>query len=101
MRAAARFVNTADAACKVNPRLERVPFPVRCEGSLSGDNSEWCRFDRGALQNTLAEFLRNEASQRAGEEAEQRLEGALEGLDERIGEEAGGELRDALRGLFN
>ncbi|SFU79536.1 AsmA family protein [Halomonas korlensis] len=101
VRAAARFVNTADAACEVNPRLERVPFPVRCEGSLSGDNSEWCRFDRGALQDTLAEFLRNEASQRAGEEAEQRLEGALEGLDERIGEEAGGELRDALRGLFN
>ncbi|HSP57058.1 MAG TPA: AsmA family protein [Halomonas sp.] len=101
VRATARFVNTADAACEVNPRLERVPFPVRCEGNLSGDNSEWCRFDRGALQNTLAEFLRNEATQRAGEEAEQRLEGALEGLDERIGEEAGGELRDALRGLFN
>jgi AsmA protein len=101
VRATARFVNTADVACEVNPRLERVPFPVRCKGSLSGDNREWCRFDRGALQNTLAEFLRNEASQRAGEEAEKRLEGALEGLDERIGEEAGGELRDALRGLFN
>ncbi|MFY0992329.1 AsmA family protein [Halomonas sp. C05BenzN] len=101
LRAAARFVDTADAACNVNPRLERVPFPVRCEGSLGGDSREWCRFDREAFRETVAELLRGEATRRAGEEVERRLEGAIEDLDERLGEGAGEELRDALRGLFN
>ncbi|WP_163559742.1 AsmA family protein [Halomonas sp. NO4] len=101
LRAATRFVDTADAACRVNPRLERVPLPVRCSGRYSGDSSEWCRFDREAFQQTLAELLRDEAGQRAGEAVEERLGGALEELDQRIGEEAGEELRDALRGLFN
>ncbi|MFW6345659.1 MAG: AsmA family protein, partial [Halomonas sp.] len=99
--AAARLVDTADAACRVDPRLERVPFPVRCAGSLDGDSAEWCRFDRSAFQPTLVDLLRDEAGRRAGEEVERRLEGALEGLDERVGEDAGRELRDALRGLFN
>ena len=101
LRAAARFVDTADAACRVNPRLERVPFPVRCEGSLGDDSGDWCRFDREAFQVAVAELLRDEASRRAGEEVERRLEGAIERLDERLGEGTGEELRDALRGLFN
>ncbi|MCH4563838.1 AsmA family protein [Halomonas sp. EGI 63088] len=101
LRAAARFVDTADAACNVNPRLERVPFPVRCEGGLGDDSSDWCRFDREAFRGTVAELLRDEASRRAGEEVEQRLEGAIEDLDERLGGGSGEELRDALRGLFD
>ncbi|WP_445003770.1 AsmA family protein [Halomonas mongoliensis] len=99
--AAARIVDTADAACRVNPRLERLPFPVRCEGSLSGERSEWCRFDRAAFQSAIGEALRDELGSRAGEELERRLEGTLERLDERVGEGAGRELRDALRGLLN
>ena len=74
---------------------------MRCEGQLDGDRAEWCRLDRQAFQGTLAELLRDEASQRAGEEVEKRLEGAAEKIDERIGEEAGKELRDALKGLFD
>ncbi|MDX5433608.1 MAG: AsmA-like C-terminal region-containing protein, partial [Halomonas sp.] len=101
LRAAARFVDGADAACPVNPRLERVPLPVRCSGELSGDSGEWCRFDREAFQATLAELLRDEVSQRAGDELERRLERPLEQLEERLGEGASRELRDAVRGLFN
>ncbi|MBD3898471.1 AsmA family protein [Halomonas sp. ML-15] len=100
-RAAARLIDSADAACRVNPRLERVPLPVRCEGQLGEDSSEWCRFDRSAFQSALGELLRDEASSRAAEEIEERLGGALEGLDERLGEDAGRELREGLRGLFN
>ncbi|MGM0784356.1 MAG: AsmA family protein [Pseudomonadota bacterium] len=98
LRADTRFVDAADAACRVNPRLERVPLPVRCSGDYTGDSSEWCRFDREAFQETLATLLREEAGRRAGEAIEERLGGTL---DERIGEEAGKELRDALRGLFD
>ncbi|GHE22126.1 AsmA family protein [Halomonas urumqiensis] len=100
-RAAARVVDGADLACRVNPRLERVSFPVRCEGSLDGDSSEWCRFDREAFQASLGELVRDEVTSRAGEEVEQRLERPLQQLEERIGEDAGRELRDTLRGLFN
>lgn len=97
LRAAARVVDTADAACQVNPRLERVPLPVRCEGSLSGDSAEWCRFDQQAFQSAIGEALRDELGRRAGEEVERRLEGTLE----RLGEGGGTELRDALRGIFD
>nr|WP_297460945.1 AsmA family protein [uncultured Halomonas sp.] len=91
--ARARFVDTADAACNVNPRLERVPLPVHCEGMLSGEPSQWCSFDREAFQQALAELagdeLKSEAIERIGEE-----------LDERVSEETSEELKDALRGLF-
>ncbi|WP_104204291.1 AsmA family protein [Billgrantia saliphila] len=100
LRTAARFVDGADAACPVNPRLQRVPLPVRCSGELSGDSDEWCRFDREAFQAALAELLRDEVGRRAGDELERRLERPLERLEERLGNDAGKELRDALRGLL-
>ncbi|MGM0914428.1 MAG: AsmA family protein [Pseudomonadota bacterium] len=100
LRAAARVVDTADVACEVNPRLERLPLPVRCEGSLDGDSAEWCRFDREGFSAAIGEALREELGGRAGDEVEQRLEGALDKLEERVGEDAGRELRDALKGLF-
>ena len=91
--ARARFVDTADAACEVNPRLERVPLPVHCEGMLSGEPSQWCSFDREALQQALVELagdeLKSEAVERIGEE-----------LNERMDKETSKELKDALRGLF-
>ncbi|WP_043528456.1 AsmA family protein [Litchfieldella xinjiangensis] len=99
-RAQTRFVDTADAACNVNPRLERLPLPVRCEGVLGGQPSEWCGFDRQAFQQAVGQLARDEVERRAGEEFESRVGKALENLDERIGEEKSKELRDALRGLF-
>ena len=99
-RAAARFVDTADAACEVNPRLTKVPLPVRCEGDLSGAPADWCRFDRGAFRDAVANLARQEVEDKASEEVQKRLDDALDGLDERIGEDASGELRNALKGLF-
>ncbi|MDR5859247.1 AsmA family protein [Halomonas eurihalina] len=96
LKANARFTDTVDAACEVNPRLKKVPFPVHCEGQLSGDSNEWCRFDRQALQASLGELLRQEASQRAGEEIDKRLEDAMDKLEEK----AGGELRGTLESLL-
>ncbi|MEQ6916514.1 AsmA family protein [Halomonas aquatica] len=101
LRAEASLIKAENAPCEVNPRLARVPLPVRCQGILGGESSQWCRFDREAFQGTLAGLLRDEASQKASEEVEKRLEGAVKKLDERLGEKAGGELRDALKGLFN
>ena len=100
-RANARLVDTADAACEVNPRLEQLPLPVRCEGNLGDERTEWCRFDREMFQTAVVDLLRNEAGDRVNEELEERLGDSLDELDERLGEGAAQELRDGLRGLFN
>ncbi|WGI24802.1 AsmA family protein [Halomonas alkaliantarctica] len=100
-RANARLVDTADAACEVNPRLEQLPLPVRCEGNLGDERTEWCRFDREMFQTAVVDLLRNEAGERVNEELEERLGDSLDELDERLGEGAAQELRDGLRNLFN
>ncbi|SHL19164.1 AsmA family protein [Halomonas caseinilytica] len=92
LKADAHFTDTVDAACEVNPRLKQVPFPVHCEGQLSENSNEWCRFDRQALQGSLGDLLRQEA----GEEIDKRLEDAMDKLEEK----AGGELRGTLESLL-
>lgn len=105
-RAQARFVDTADAACDVNPRLERLPLPIRCKGAIGDEPREWCGFDRQAFRQALAELARDEveseAAERISEELEERLGGDTERkINEKLGEGAAKELRDAVRGLFN
>ncbi|GAA5171688.1 AsmA family protein [Modicisalibacter zincidurans] len=90
----ARFVDTADAACDVNPRLERIPLPVRCEGQLSGDPRQWCTFDRQAFQRSLAELAKGELKNQAAEKLSEKIQEKLGG------EESAKELRDAIRGLL-
>lgn len=97
----ARLVDTADAACQVNPRLEQLPLPIRCEGHLGDDKAEWCRFDRTAFQASVVDLLRTEAGGRLEEELEERLGTTIERIDERLGEGAGQELREGIRRLFN
>ncbi|ALM54132.1 AsmA family protein [Halomonas huangheensis] len=97
-KGAARFLDTADAACKVNPRLQRVAFPARCEGSLDSDSSEWCSFDVRAFSRNLSELAGDEARGQLQEEVDERLG---KEINKHLGDEAGEELRDALRGLFN
>nr|WP_298380878.1 AsmA family protein [uncultured Halomonas sp.] len=92
--ARARFVDTVDAACKVNPRLERVPLPLHCEGALEGEPKQWCGFDRQAFQQSLTELARDEVKRKASEKISKKIE-------ERLGKDASEELGDALRGLFN
>lgn len=91
--ARARFVDTADAACNVNPRLERIPLPVHCEGSLDGEPQQWCRFDRQAFEKAVTELARDEVKKKAAEQISEKIE-------ERLGEGASQELRDTIRGLF-
>ncbi|QEM80179.1 AsmA family protein [Halomonas binhaiensis] len=98
---AGHFVDTADAACSVNPRLTKLEFPVRCEGTLGTDSNEWCSFDTDAFRHNLGRLAGDEAKGEAQEKLEERLDKELEKLDERIGDDASKELRDAVRGLFN
>lgn len=85
-----RLVNTADAACKVNPRLEQLALPVRCEGATDADPGEWCSIDRDAFKENVGRQL--------GDEVENRLK---DKLDEELGDGAADELRDGLKRLFD
>ncbi|AQU84890.1 MULTISPECIES: AsmA family protein [unclassified Halomonas] len=100
-RTNARLVDTADAACRVNARLEELPLPVLCEGHLGDDKTKWCRFDRTAFQASVVDLLRSEAGSRVADELEERLGDSLDRIDERLGEGAGQELREGIRRLFN
>lgn len=100
-RANARLVDTADAACQVNPRLAELPLPMLCEGHIGDDKAQWCRFDRDAFQASVVSLLRDEAGSRVSEELEGRLGDSLDRIDERLGEGAGQELREGIRRLFN
>lgn len=100
-RANARLVDTADVACEVNPRLEKLPLPLLCSGNVGDDKAQWCRFDRTAFQEAVADLLRSEAGSRVEEELDGRLGDSLDRLDERLGEGAGQELRDGIRRLFD
>ncbi|WP_129141319.1 AsmA family protein [Modicisalibacter coralii] len=91
--ARARFVDTADAACKVNPRLEKVPLPVHCEGELSGEPGQWCAFDRQAFQQTLTNLAKDEAQKKAVDKLGEKL-------NEKLGDKSSEELRNAIRGLL-
>nr|WP_299380547.1 AsmA family protein [uncultured Halomonas sp.] len=95
--ARARFVDTVDAACKVNPRLERVPLPLHCEGTLGGEPKQWCGFDRQAFQQSLTGLARDEVKRKASEKIDEKIGKELE---KRLGKDASEELGDALRGLF-
>ncbi|MFG6668451.1 AsmA family protein [Halomonas sp. HNIBRBA4712] len=96
-RANARLVDTADAACSVNPRLQALALPVLCEGHIDDDKSQWCRLDRDAFQASLVGLLRAEA----GTQVEERLGDTLDNLNEQLGDENVRQLREGIRNLFD
>jgi AsmA protein len=97
----AGLVDTADAACDVNPRLEALPLPLRCEGHISDARGEWCRFDRDAFQGAVVELIQEEAGGQVSKALEERLGESLDSLDERLGEGSGNALREGLQRLFD
>ncbi|WFF40793.1 AsmA family protein [Salinicola endophyticus] len=105
-RAAARLQDTADqAACSVNPRLARIDFPIRCQGSLTDAPATWCSFDREAFQRSLGALAEDEATRKAGKRVDKVLDDKLDDktrrkIDDALGDGASQELGDKIRGLF-
>ncbi|OLO05050.1 AsmA family protein [Salinicola socius] len=105
-RAAARFTDTADeAACGVNPRLAKVDFPIRCQGSLDDAPGQWCGFDREAFQSSLANLAKSEARRKAGERVDEELNKQLDDetrqkIDDKLGDGAADKLGNKIRDLF-
>lgn len=105
-RAAARLQDTADqAACSVNPRLARIDFPIRCQGSMTDAPASWCSFDREAFQRSLGALAEDEAKRKAGKRVDEVLDDKLDDktrrkIDDALGDGASQELGDKIRGLF-
>ncbi|GHB33170.1 AsmA family protein [Salinicola rhizosphaerae] len=105
-RASARFVDTADqAACSVNPRLAKVDFPIRCQGSLDDAPGQWCGFDREAFQQSLGSLATSEAKRKAGDRVDEVLDDKLDDktrqkIDDKLGEGASEKIGNKIRDLF-
>ena len=94
-----------EAACGVNPRLARIDFPIRCQGSLDEAPGQWCGFDREAFQSSLAELAKDEAKRKAGERIDEELDKQLDDetrqkIDEKLGDGAAEKLGNKIRDIF-
>lgn len=68
-----------DRACRVNPRLVAIDWPVKCRGQLGSEPKDWCKVD---AESILAELARNELEGKAREGAGRLLQKLLGGSRE-------------------
>lgn len=65
-----------DRACRVNPRLAAIDWPLKCRGQLGTEPKDWCRVD---AESILADLARNELEGKARKEAGRLLQRLLGG----------------------
>ncbi|MAL96258.1 MAG: hypothetical protein CME40_14380 [Haliea sp.] len=65
-----------DRACRINPRLAAIDWPVKCRGQLGTSPKDWCRVD---AESILADLARNELEGKARKEAGRLLQRLLGG----------------------
>lgn len=65
-----------DRACRVNPRLAAIDWPVKCRGQLGSEPKDWCKVD---AESILADLARNELEGKAREGAGRLLQRLLGG----------------------
>lgn len=89
-----------------NPYLRDQTWPLRCEGNLSGDASDWCRHDsdgfKDIARNIAAARARDEVRDRLGIEAEGETteEVIRDAAEQRAREEVDRRVEEGLRRLF-
>lgn len=66
LNAAARLVNADQTACRIDPRLEQLELPIRCQGRLDGQRSDWCALDRDALREAARAVLQRQLEAQIG-----------------------------------
>ena len=64
-----------DPACRVNPRLAAIDWPVNCRGQLGGEPGDWCKVDSEAI---VADLARRELENMAREEGGRFLQRLLQ-----------------------
>ena len=88
-----------DKACRVNPRVQGLVIPVKCEGSLAGANKSLCRFDSARFGDVIRKAAENAGKQKLHQEINKGLDKLLKknGSSDKNGDNS---LKDKLKGLF-
>lgn len=83
-----------DPACRVNPRIARLPLPATCSGAWSPANIE-CKVDNGALLEATKDLAQDEAQRKVEKELDRAL-------DKKLGDqtEAKEAIKSLLKGIF-
>ena len=88
-----------DKACRVNPRIQGVVIPVKCDGSLTGNSKSLCRFDTArfgdVLKGMATQELKNKANnalQKLLDKNTQKSDGSQQNSTE--------DLKNQLKNLF-
>jgi uncharacterized protein involved in outer membrane biogenesis len=68
-------IGKLDPACRVNPRLTAIDWPLRCSGNLAGEPAKWCRVD---TEKIIEQLARGEAQRVIEKEAGKLLEKLLQ-----------------------
>jgi len=93
-----------DKACRVNPRVQGLVIPVKCEGSLTGGGKSLCRFDTSRFADVARQALEKAGKERLQKELNKGLNKLINkngGSDQKdSGSQNGGTLQDKLKGLF-
>ena len=92
-----------DKACRVNPRVQGLVIPVKCEGSLTGGNKSLCRFDTARFADVAKQALEKAGKQRLQKELNKGLNKLFNKNGNKNGnnsQDNSGSLKDKLKGLF-
>lgn len=92
-----------DKACRVNPRVQGLVIPVKCEGSLTGGNKSLCRFDTARFADVAKQALEKAGKERLQKELNKGLDKLLNKNGNKNGnssQDNSGSLKDKLKGLF-
>lgn len=93
-----------DKACRVNPRVQGLVIPVKCEGNLTGGSKSLCRFDTSKFADVARQALEKAGKERLQKELNKGLNKLLNkngGSNQKdSGSQNGGTLQDKLKGLF-
>ncbi len=60
-------METLDHACRMNRRMQRVTWPIRCRGSLDADPADWCGIDKNDLLDITRQIAGDKLKDKLGD----------------------------------
>lgn len=71
-------LEAVDPACRVTNRMREIDWPMRCQGQINENASDWCGIDRQGVQKIIAQIATDKVKKKVGKEL-------LKGLDKLFG----------------
>ena len=93
--------NTDQQACQIDPKYQKVPWPIRCQGTMDESKNIQCGPDLESMRKTLAELvkveLRNQTKKALQEKLQHQLGSKLDLLPEIRSKDVSKELEDLAK----